>query len=71
MTISGYIALGVILIMIVALIREVLRPGLILFSALVVFMVADIISFIRQKALGDALLSHKERIGNAMKITSF
>lgn len=30
-------------------------------------MVADIISFVRQKALGDDLLSHKERIGNAMK----
>lgn len=44
MTISGYIALGIILIMIVALVREVLRPGLILFSALVVFMVADIIT---------------------------
>lgn len=44
MTISGYIALGVILLMIIALVREVLRPGLILFSALVVFMVTDIIS---------------------------
>ena len=44
MTISGYIALGVVLIMIVALVREIMRPGLILFGALVVFMVADIIS---------------------------
>ena len=44
MTISGYIALGVILLMIVALIKELLRPGLILFSALVIFMVTDIIS---------------------------
>lgn len=44
MTISGYIALGVILLMIIALIKEILRPGLILFSALVIFMLADIIS---------------------------
>jgi di/tricarboxylate transporter len=44
MTISGFIALGVILLMIIALIKELLRPGLILFSALVVFMVTDIIS---------------------------
>jgi len=44
MTISGYIALGVILLMIIALVREVLRPGLILFSALVIFMMADIIT---------------------------
>ena len=44
MTITSYIALGVILLMIVALIREILRPGLILFAALVIFMVTDIIS---------------------------
>ena len=44
MTISAYIAFGVILLMIVALIREVLRPGLILFSALVVFMITDIVT---------------------------
>ncbi len=44
MTISGYIALGVILIMIVALVKEIMRPGLILFTALVIFMVTDIIS---------------------------
>ena len=44
MTISGYIALGVILLMIIALIREILRPGLILFSALVIFMLTDIIT---------------------------
>ena len=44
MTVSAYIALGVILLMIVALIREILRPGLILFAALVIFMVTDIIS---------------------------
>jgi type I restriction enzyme R subunit len=30
-------------------------------------IMADIISFIRQQALGDTLLSHEERIGNAMK----
>jgi di/tricarboxylate transporter len=44
MTISGYIALGVILLMIIALVREILRPGLILFSALVIFMIFDIIT---------------------------
>ncbi|MEN8157945.1 MAG: SLC13 family permease, partial [Bacteroidota bacterium] len=44
MTISAYIALGVILLMIIALVKEILRPGLILFSALVVFLVFDIIS---------------------------
>ncbi len=44
MTISGYIAIGVILVMIVALVKEVMRPGLILFAALVVFMVTDILS---------------------------
>ena len=44
MTVSAYITLGVILLMIIALVREVLRPGLILFSALVIFMVADIIT---------------------------
>ncbi len=44
MTISGYIALGIILLMVIALVKEILRPGLILFSALVIFMVTDIIS---------------------------
>ena len=44
MTISGYIALGVILIVIIALVKEIMRPGLILFSALVVFLVFDILS---------------------------
>jgi di/tricarboxylate transporter len=44
MTISGYIALGVIVLMIIALVREILRPGLILFTALVIFMIFDIIS---------------------------
>jgi di/tricarboxylate transporter len=44
MTIPAYIAVGVILLMIVALIKEIMRPGLILFSALVIFMVTDILS---------------------------
>jgi di/tricarboxylate transporter len=44
MTISGYIALGVIVLMIIALVKEILRPGLILFTALVIFMTFDIIS---------------------------
>jgi di/tricarboxylate transporter len=44
MTISGYIALGIILLMIIALVKEILRPGLILFSALVIFMMTDIIT---------------------------
>jgi di/tricarboxylate transporter len=44
MTISGYIAIFIILLMIVALLKEVMRPGLVLFTALVLFMVTDIIS---------------------------
>jgi di/tricarboxylate transporter len=44
MTASGYIAIGVVLLIIVALVKEVMRPGLILFSSLVIFMVTDIIS---------------------------
>lgn len=44
MTISAYIAIGVILLMIVALIKEIMRPGLILFSALVIFMLTDILT---------------------------
>jgi di/tricarboxylate transporter len=44
MEISGYISLGVILLMIIALIKEILRPGLILFTALVLFLVFDILS---------------------------
>jgi len=44
MTISGYIAIGVVLLIIIALVKEVMRPGLVLFSALVIFMVTDIIS---------------------------
>ncbi|MBN1132485.1 MAG: SLC13 family permease [Bacteroidales bacterium] len=44
MTLSGYIAIFVILLMIAALIKEAMRPGLILFAALVIFIVADIIT---------------------------
>ncbi|MFC2090683.1 SLC13 family permease [Bacteroidota bacterium] len=44
MALSGYIAVAIILFMIFALIRELMRPGLILFTALVLFMVADIIT---------------------------
>ena len=44
MTVSGYIALGVILLMIISLVREIMRPGLILFSALVIFLVTDILT---------------------------
>ena len=44
MTVSAYIAIGVILLMIVALIREMMRPGLILFCALVIFLLTDILS---------------------------
>lgn len=44
MTVSGYIALGVILVMIISLVKEIMRPGLILFSALVIFLAADILT---------------------------
>ncbi|HDS08435.1 MAG TPA: SLC13/DASS family transporter, partial [Bacteroides sp.] len=44
MTFPGYIAVGVVLLMIIALVKEAMRPGLILFSALVIFMITDIIS---------------------------
>ncbi len=44
MILSGYIALGVILLVIIALVREIMRPGLILFSALIIFLVADILT---------------------------
>lgn len=44
MTVSGYIALGIILLMIISLVKEIMRPGLILFSALVIFLVADILT---------------------------
>jgi len=44
MTLSGYIAIVVVVLMIIALLKEVMRPGLVLFTALVIFMVTDIIS---------------------------
>ena len=44
MTLEGYISVAVILLMIVALIKEVARPGLVLFAALVVFIAADILT---------------------------
>lgn len=44
MTVEGYISVAVILLMIVALIKEVARPGLVLFAALVVFIAADILT---------------------------
>ena len=44
MTLSGYIAIVVVVLMIIALLKEVMRPGLVLFTAVVIFMVAGIIS---------------------------
>ncbi len=44
MTLSGYIAVVVVILMIIALLKELMRPGLVLFTAVVIFMVADIIS---------------------------
>lgn len=44
MTFNGYLSLGIILLMIIALVKEVMRPGLILFTALVVFLVFGILS---------------------------
>jgi len=44
MILSGYIAIGIILLVIIALVREIMRPGLILFSALVLFLVTDILT---------------------------
>ena len=44
MTLHGFIVLGVILIMVFALAKEVMRPGLILFSAAIILMVAGTIS---------------------------
>jgi di/tricarboxylate transporter len=44
MTLEGYIAVAVILLMIVALVKELMRPGLVLFTALVLFMAADILT---------------------------
>ena len=44
MTLSGYIAIAVVILMIIALLKEMMRPGLVLFTALVIFMVTDIIT---------------------------
>ncbi|MCF8345892.1 MAG: SLC13 family permease [Bacteroidales bacterium] len=44
MTLSGYIAVVVVILMIIALLKELMRPGLVLFTAVVIFMVTDIIS---------------------------
>jgi di/tricarboxylate transporter len=44
MTLSGYIALVVVILMIIALLKELMRPGLVLFTAVVIFMVFGIIT---------------------------
>ncbi len=44
MTIEGYFVVAVIIIMIIALIYDLMRPGLILFSALVVLMATGVIT---------------------------
>lgn len=44
MTLSGYIAIAIVILMIIALLKEMMRPGLVLFTALVLFMLADIIT---------------------------
>jgi len=44
MTLTGYIAIAVVILMIIALLKEMMRPGLVLFTALVIFMVTDIIT---------------------------
>ncbi len=44
MTLEGYFVIGVILIMIVALIYDLMRPGLLLFSALMVLMATGVVS---------------------------
>jgi di/tricarboxylate transporter len=44
MTLSAYIAIVVVVLMIIALLKEVMRPGLVLFTAVVIFMVTGIIS---------------------------
>jgi di/tricarboxylate transporter len=44
MTFEGYFVIGVILIMIVALIYDLMRPGLLLFSALMVLMATGVVS---------------------------
>ncbi|MDF1571566.1 MAG: SLC13 family permease [Bacteroidales bacterium] len=44
MTLTGYIAIAVVILMIIALLKEMMRPGLVLFTALVIFMVTNIIT---------------------------
>lgn len=44
LTNEGYIVLGVILVMIIALFKEIMRPGLILFSATTILLVFGIIN---------------------------
>ena len=44
MTFEGYIVLGVVFIMIIALAKEIMRPGLIFFSAAVILMATGILS---------------------------
>jgi di/tricarboxylate transporter len=44
MTLTGYIAIAVVILMIIALLKEMMRPGLVLFTALVIFMATDIIT---------------------------
>jgi len=44
MTLTGYIAIAEVILMIIALLKEMMRPGLVLFTALVIFMVTDIIT---------------------------
>ncbi|MDP2336010.1 MAG: SLC13 family permease [Bacteroidota bacterium] len=43
MTAQGFFVLGIIVIMVIALVKEVMRPGLILFSALIILMIFGII----------------------------
>ncbi|MGE4587142.1 MAG: SLC13 family permease [Mangrovibacterium sp.] len=44
MTFEGYFVLGIISLMIIALINDLMRPGMVLFSALVVLMATGVIS---------------------------
>jgi len=43
MTTQGFLVLAVIIVMIAALVKEVMRPGLILFSALIILMIIGIV----------------------------
>lgn len=44
MTLEGYITIAVVFLMIVALIKELMRPGLVLFTAVIIFIAADILT---------------------------